>query len=127
MEKANKAIPSRTDKIYSEYKGGSTLLTDYQLCKAYLRENGCSLASVVEKILLEKYNQQWQVEKVRKAVMRTRGKHDPAVTIDEFNFSEKTSDILEKYVRRNFVRMVGEVKTNPLYPYSFRRIVEKHS
>lgn len=119
-------VPSRTEKIYNEYSSSATLLTDYQLCKSFLRDGSISLSGVAERILLEKFNQPWQADIVSKAVRMTMGQRDPMVEISRFNYSERISGILRKYVKKNFVRMIGEVGENALYPYSFRRIVEKH-
>ncbi len=127
--KVRKALEAkeRESKKFDEYKKIETLLLNYQMCKAYLKDSSASISSVVEQILKQKYNLPWQLKFIRKATMEARGKSNPLISIPQFKYDERVNDILSKYVKKNFDKMVADQKTNSTYPFAFRDIIEKNS
>ena len=114
-------------KAYEEYKKKSSLVTDYQICKAFFHDPTCSILCLVEKILKEKYNLPWQEKFIRKATMDARGKTNAVISIPQFKFEETTANILSKYVKRNFNVILADQRQNREYPFMLRDIVEKYS
>jgi len=127
--KVRKALEAkaRETKKYDEYKKVETLLTNYQMCKAYLHDPSASIIAVVELILKQKYNLPWQLKFIRKATMEARGKSNPLISIPQFKYDERVNDILSKFVKKNFDKMVADQKKNNTYPFIFRDIIEKNS
>jgi hypothetical protein len=114
-------------KKYSEYQKIETLILNYQLCKAYFHDQSASILTIVETILRQKYNLPWQLKFIRKAVMDARGKKNPSITIPQFKYEETEHDILSKFVKKNFDKMVADQKKNSAYPFAFRDLMEKNS
>lgn len=114
-------------KAYEEYKKKASLVTDYQICKAYFHDPTCSILCLVEKILKEKYNLPWQEKFIRRATMDARGKTNAVISIPQFKFEETTANILSKYVKRNFGTIFADQRQNREYPFMLRDIVEKYS
>lgn len=114
-------------KAYEEYKKKASLVTDYQICKAYFHDPTCSILCLVEKILKEKYNLPWQEKFIRMATMEARGKTNAVISIPKFKFEETTANILSKYVKRNFGTILADQRQNREYPFMLRDIVEKYS
>lgn len=127
--KVRKALEAkaRETKKYDEYKKVETLLTNYQMCKAYFHDSSASIIAVVELILKQKYNLPWQLKFIRKATMEARGKSNPLISIPQFKYDERVNDILSKFVKKNFDKMVADQKKNSTYPFIFRDIIEKNS
>ena len=120
----------KAKKIYDQYKNKEDLLTNFQLVRAYYNDNGASIVCLVERILKEKYNLPWQEKIIRKALNGIKGQRNAVVSIPQFKFEEKVYDILSKFVKNHFSRMVGEIiahRTGTIYPISFRDLVERYS
>ena len=126
VRKQLEAIEAKTKK-YSQYTKIETLLLNYQMCKAYFHDSGASIIGVAELILKEKYNLPWQLKFIRKAVMDARGKKNPTITIPQFKYEETEHDILSKFVKYNFDKIVADQKKNSTYPFAFRDLMEKNS
>lgn len=118
---------TKSEKIYSAYKKQESLMTNYQICKAFFHDQSCSLMCLVEKILKEKYNLPWQLKFIRKATMEARGKSNATISIPQFKFEETTSNILSKYIKRNFNVILADQRGNREYPFMLRDIIEKYS
>ena len=114
-------------KKYSEYQKIESLLLNYQLCKAYFHDQSASILTIVETILKQKYNLPWQLKFIRKAVMDARGKKNPTIAIPQFKYEETEHDILSKFVKHNFDKIVADQKKNSTYPFAFRDLMEKNS
>lgn len=116
-------------KAYEEYKKKASLVTDYQICKAYFHDPTCSILCLVEKILKEKYNLPWQEKFIRMATMEARGKTNAVISIPKFKFEDTSANILAKYVKRHFNAIIDDQKENDnrAYPFMLRDIIEKHS
>ena len=127
MKKEIKKPQSKSEKIYAAYKKQESLMTNYQICKAFFHDSSCSLMCLVEKILKEKYNLPWQLKFIRKATMDARGKCSAVISIPQFKFEETTQNILSKYIRRNFDTILADQQSNREYPFMFRDIIEKYS
>ena len=127
--KVRKALEKqqRSTKLYDEYKKAETLLTNYQMCKAYFKDASISIIGLVEKILAQKYNLPWQLKFIRRATMAVRGQSNGLVSIPQFKYNERVHDILSMFVKRNFDKMVADQKNNREYPFMFRDIIEKYS
>ena len=57
--------------------------------------------------------------------MGARGKSNALISIPQFKFEERVNDILSKFVKRNFDKMVIGQRKGFSYPFAFRNIVEK--
>lgn len=125
----NKAS-EKANKIYEQYKKKEDLISNYQMVKGYYNDSGASISNLVERILKEKYNLPWQEKIIRRALANIQGKRGAVVSIPQFNFEEKVENILSKFVKNKFNKMVGDVikrKTGTLYPLSFRDLIERYS
>jgi len=114
-------------KVYDAYKKQESVITNYQVCKAFFHDPSISILGLVEKILKEKYNLPWQAKFIRKAIMEARGKSNAVISIPQFKFEETTHNILSKYVRRNFNVILADQRQNREYPFMLRDIIEKYS
>jgi hypothetical protein len=114
-------------KQYKAYKSIENPLLNYQLCKSYFNDQSASIIGVAELALKSKYNLPWQSKLIRKALMGVRGKSNPLVAIPQFNYSEKLYDILSKFVKRNFTKILADQKVNRKYPLEFKNFVERYS
>lgn len=110
-------------KLYSYYKKKSDFILNYQVCKAYFKDNGISVLGVVENILREKYNLQWQTAIIRKVLSDAKGKTNALISIPQFKYEHNVYDIIEKYVEKNFDRIVADMRANGSYPIAFMEIV----
>ena len=114
-------------KIYNDYKKVETMITNYQMCKAYFNDASASIIGIVELILKEKYNLPWQLKFIRKATFSARGKSNALISIPQFKFEEHVNDILSNFVKKKFDKMVADQKKNSNYPFVLRDIIEKNS
>ena len=118
---------SRNEKLLAAYKKKADLLLNFQMCKAYYKDSGLSILSIVEKILKAKYNLPWQEKLIRKALNDARGKTNATITIPQFKYEKKVHDILAEFVERNLDKMAKESATRGMYPLGFVDLVEKYS
>lgn len=116
-----------SERRYEAYKRKENLMSNYQMCKAYFNDMSASVMVVVEHILKQKYNLPWQLKFIHKATMNAQGKSNALIDIPQFKYSEHVHDILSKFVRKNFDKMVGDQKTNTNYPFMFRDIIETYN
>lgn len=116
----------RAKQIYQKYASKGDLLTNFQMTKAYFKDSGANISNLVERILLLKYNLPWQEKIVKRVVASIRGKKNAVVSIPQFKYEEKMNDILAKFVKDKFDKMVGDVIQNKMniYPLFFREMVE---
>ena len=127
--KVRKALEAqeRHTKSFEAYKKVESLITNYQMCKAYFHDTSASIIGIVELILKEKYNLPWQLKFIRKATFSARGKSNALISIPQFKYEERVNDIISKFVKKNFDKMVIDQKKNSAYPFIFRDIVERNS
>lgn len=118
---------SKSEKLYAQYKKQESLISNYQMCKAFFHDPNCSVLTLVGRILKEKYNLPWQEKFIRLATLSARGKTNATISIPQFKFEETTHNILSKYVKKNFSVMVADQMRNREYPFMFRSIIEKFS
>ena len=119
----------KVDEAYKDYKKKESLLTNYQLCRAYLTNGGGSVLSLAQTILLQKYTAPWAQKVIKKHFLAARGVQRPRIVIPQLNYNESVSDILSKYVKTNFGKMITHRKTNRFensYPLMFKELAEKH-
>ena len=116
----------KAKQIYQKYVSKGDLLTNFQMTKAYFKDSGANISNLVERILLLKYNLPWQEKIVKRVVASIRGKKNAVVSIPQFKYEEKMNDILAKFVKDKFDKMVGDVIQNKMniYPLFFREMVE---
>lgn len=127
MKQEIKKPMTKSEKIYSAYKAKETLMTNYQICKAFFHDQTCSLMCLIEKILTERYRYPWQKKLIRKATMDARGKSNAVISIPQIKFEDNTSNILSKYVRKNFDIILADRRQNREYPFILRDIIDKIS
>jgi predicted YcjX-like family ATPase len=120
------AAKEKAKQIYQKYVSKGDLLTNFQMTKAYFKDSGANISNLVERILLLKYNLPWQEKIVKRVVASIRGKKNAVVSIPQFKYEEKMNDILAKFVKDKFDKMVGDVIQNKMniYPLFFREMVE---
>ena len=110
-------------KIYEVFKPKADLLMNYQLCRAFLNDNG-GVLDIVEKILLQKFG--GLHIKDRLAIRELRGKRNPVVELPYHEFKATVEEILETFVEQKFDKMVTEFLARKSgYPLTFRDIVER--
>jgi hypothetical protein len=116
------------EKIFEAFKRKADFIMKFQLVRAYYKSND-RITQLVEKILKEKYNQEWQEKLIKKVCDNAQGKRNALIDIPQFNFSENVEAIFDKFIENKFDKMVGEVTRNGLgmYPVQFRDIIEHNS
>jgi len=114
----------RNSKIYEAFKPKADLLMKYQLCKAYLNDNG-SIVHMVESILSKKF---FDLTDKEKAYIRDcHGRSNAVVEIPRHDFKANVNDILGEFIEKNFDVMVSEVLSRKsTYPLTFRDIIERN-
>lgn len=128
---ANKRVREELEKkakennLYDEYKKKESLLLNYQTCRGFFKESGMSITDIVFLILKKKYDYPWQTKIIRQATMDARGKRDAVISIPQFNFEEKVSAILSKFVKDNFNEIMRTWYTSD-YPLIVRDLGEKY-
>ena len=111
-------------KIYNSFKGKADLLMNFQLCRAFLNEN-CSIAQIVEKILMERFHDLSYKERAK--IRECHGKSNAVVELPRLDFKATVNEILNNYVELRFDKMVSEVLARKsTYPLTFRDIVERY-
>lgn len=115
------------ERVYDKYHEKESVITNYQICKAFFHDQSLSIIGVVEKVLKEKYNLPWQLKFIRKALMDARGQRNATISIPQFKFEETTHTILSKFVKKNFAIILADQRVNREYPFMLRDIIEKYS
>ena len=111
-------------KIYEVFKPKADLLMNYQLCRAYLNDNG-GVLDIVEKILAQKFGGLHPKDRI--AIRELRGKRNPVVELPYHEFKATVEEILENFVELKFDKMVAEfLAKKPNYPLTFRDIIERY-
>ena len=114
-------------KLLDAYKAKADFYLNYQVCKAYFKDNALSVMAIVERILRAKYNLPWQLKIIRKVLMENRGKQNPTIAIPQFKYEKNTHDIISEFVYRNFDKIVSDQKNHGEYPLGFLNFMEKYS
>jgi hypothetical protein len=111
-------------KIYEVFKPKADLLMNYQLCRAYLNDNG-GVLDIVEKILAQKFGGLHPKDRI--TIRELRGKRNPVVELPYHDFKATVKEILAGFVELRFDKMVFEVLSRKEgYPLAFRDIVERY-
>jgi hypothetical protein len=111
-------------KIYEVFKPKADLLMNYQLCRAYLNDNG-GVLDIVDKILTQKFGGLHPKDRV--AIRELRGKRNPTIELPYHDFKATVEEILENFVELKFDKMVAEfLAKKPNYPLTFRDIIERY-
>ena len=119
---------SKNEKLLEAYKKKADLLLNFQMCKAYYKDSGLSILSIVEKILKVKYNLPWQEKLIRRALNEARGKTNATINIPQFKYEKKVHDILGEFVAKHLDKMASEaLRMRGVYPLTFVELVEKYS
>ena len=119
---------SKNEKLLEAYKKKADLLLNFQMCKAYYKDSGLSILSIVEKILKVKYNLPWQEKLIRRALNEARGKTNATINIPQFKYEKKVYDILGEFVAKHLDKMASEaLRMRGVYPLVFVDLVEKYS
>lgn len=114
----------KANQLYERYKGKADLLLNFQMVKAYWKDTSASILYACEKIILEKYNKEWQQKLIRKYFAKLRSERNVStISIPQFSFEKTTNDILGGYVKKNFGNMIADMKSGYSYPLIFRDIV----
>ena len=117
---------AKNEKLVAAYKKKSNFILDSAMCKAYFKDSGMSVVSIIEKILKSKYNLPWQEKIIRKVLIEIRGKHNPMVAIPQFKYEKSTHDIIKEFVERNLMKMCADCGRNrELYPLAFKDMLEE--
>lgn len=111
--------------LYEEYKKKADLMLDYQTCRGFLKESGVGITDVVFLILKKKYDYHWQTKFIRQATNAARGVRDAEIEIPQFNYKEKVSDILSRFVKDHFNEIMRTWR-NGEYPLVVRGLGEKY-
>lgn len=114
------------NKFLETYKKKADFVLNFQMCKAYFKDSGLSVLTIIEKILKAKYNLPWQEKLIKRALNDARGKTNPLISIPQFKFEKNTHDILADYVIKNFDKMLldhNRVGRDGLYPLKLREIL----
>ena len=111
--------------LYEKYKKQEDLLLNYKTCRAYFKETGVSITNVVFMILRLKYDYPWQAKFIRQATNAARGVRDAVIEIPEFNYKEKVSDILSRFVRDHFNEIMRTWRSSD-YPIEVRYLGEEY-
>ena len=111
-------------KCYTEYRSKGSLITDYQMCKAYFGKNG-NIQEMAELILKEKHP--LYATEIKKKLMAARGKKDAVIVIPKIGLNSKVGDIISRFVKKNFEKMLYDQKRNNAYPLLVRDLLEKYS
>ena len=116
------------EKIFDAFKRKADFIMKFQLVRAYYKSND-RITQLVERILKEKYNQEWQEKLIRKACDNAQGKRNAVIDIPQFNYKENVEAIFDKFIENKFDKMVADVQRNGLgmYPLPFRDIIERNS
>lgn len=115
------------DKYYEEYTKFETMLLNLKMCKRYLRSEEKSMLDIIEIILKRKYNLEWQLKFIKRAMNMARGKTNALVSIPEFNYNERVNDILSMFVKKHFSMMIVDARTKGGYPDEFDEILKNRS
>jgi len=129
QEKMNTA-KSASKVIYGKYKAKEDLLLNFQMVRAYYGDNGASIKRLIDKILAEKYNLPWQRKIIRNALRVMDNQRNALISIPQFKFEEHVYDILSKFVKKNFTKMIRDAKlqgSESLYPLSLRTMLNSYS
>jgi hypothetical protein len=129
QEKIN-AAKSASKVIYGKYKAKEDLLLNFQMVRAYYGDNGASIKRLIDKILAEKYNLPWQRKIIRNALRVMDNQRNALISIPQFKFEEHVYDILSKFVKKNFTKMIRDAKlqgSESLYPLSLRTMLNSYS
>ena len=116
-------------KIYESYvkDTGSTLVSNYQLCRSRLDVNG-SILRLCEQLLVRKYQKPWMRGHISKAITSAeKSGSDYVISIPKLKVRKKASEILSEFVEKEFDYMVYDVSRNGLgrYPYTLKKAMEK--
>lgn len=111
--------------LYDKYKKKEDLLLNYKTCRAFFKESGVSITDVVFMILKRKYDYPWQAKFIRQATNAARGVRDAEIDIPEFNFKEKVSDILSRFVKDHFNEIMRTWRSSD-YPLEVRYLGEEY-
>ena len=111
--------------FYEKYKSKEDLMLNYKTCRAYFKETGCSITDVVFMILKKKYDYPWQAKFIRQATNSARGVRDAEIDIPQFNFKEKVSTILSRFVKDHFYEIMQTWRSGD-YPLDVRYIGEEY-
>lgn len=112
-------------KLYEEYKKKEDLILNYQVCKAFFKGAGVSVADMIFLILKRKYNYNWQAKFIRQAINAVKGQRNPVIDIPQFNYKEHQNDILSRFVRDNFDNIMKEWYLEG-YPLIIKNLGEKY-
>ena len=126
-KKVREALQKKADQnnFYEEYKKKEDLLLNYQTCRGYLKVSGVGITDLVFLILKKKYDYPWQEKFIRQATHAARGVRDAEIEIPQFNFKEKASVILSRFVRDNFTRIMRTWRDGD-YPLIVRDLGERY-
>ena len=114
----------KADQLYERYKGKADLLLNFQMVKAYWKDTSASILYACEKIILAKYNKEWQQKIIQKYFAKLRSERNVStISIPQISFEKTTNDILGGYVKKNFGNMIADMKSGYSYPLIFRDIV----
>lgn len=112
-------------KVRDLYGRKRTLLTDLQLVRAYYGDTGASVLSSAERILKNKYKEDWQRQVIRKTIISVQGTKHPVIHIKRLGLNHTPGEILSKFVDENFEKMVYESQHKVGYPLVIKDLIEK--
>lgn len=95
--------------IYDSYKSKATLLTDYQLCRAYFNIRGASLLDVAEMILYEKYHKPWQRKQIHKVIISYRHMKniaDKPINIKCLHLNKTIRELFTNFIEKHFAAII---------------------
>ena len=100
-------------KVYDAYKKQESVITNYQVCKAFFHDQSVSILGLVEKILKEKYNLPWQAKFIRKAIMES-----PEVMVESLLEGTEITQGIYKTREKTVIFPITEVVTsNEFFDY----------
>lgn len=111
--------------LYKKEEEKDPLLLNFKVCKGYFGDPSASVTQIVFLILKRKYDYPWQEKILRKATTAARGVRDAEIDIPQFNYKEKVTTILSKFVKDRFNEIMRKWRDGD-YPMVIRDLGERY-
>ena len=118
-----------TEAMFKMYANKATLLTNYQLCRAYFGDRGASVLRVAEMILRQKYKRSWQRKHIRQTLAQLSKERmsNKQIIIPSLKINCTANDIFIQFIYEHFTPIIIACRDNLDYPREIKEIAYKHS
>lgn len=122
-----KSIQDKTKNAFAAYMAKASLLTNYQLCRAYFEDRGASVMRVAEMILCSKYKRPWQKKAIRQAMsqLTTERAANKRIRIPKLKIECTANDVFTDFIQEHFTAMIIACRANSNYPLIIKEIAYK--